>query len=378
MKVDLSTIDWQAIGAIATALVAALALSERLLGLWERVGIGTRWLGETDADRRRAAVVLRAMFEYKAGEVQLSEDEGAGILPQNEGISIQPRADHGYDPLKLIFPGFVRANLHRYSRAIEHLSQDGYLESISENRWRATVKLEDIRRNRLRYRILLWKGKLRGNRIVNIDRAWKDVRYRSETAWKFEVFYSYEDKSFGSTGWYLPPHAVSYSGGDLGKISSAALMVLPNPLGLNPGDEIKFDHIRVFTGGVPQEKPSWWFDEGMFLLRVYSPEEWNGIKHSPRIHIPDGYCMAWVGHFPARVGDWAPQEMTDDEYWAKLTREWDPVEDFRRDSDEIMQSKEYRDLFRSYEEWLSDQEDSKAKPSRVARVVNWLRNIVKG
>ena len=102
---DLGTIDWQAIGAIATALVAALALSERLLGLWERIGIGTRWLGETDDDRRRAAVVLRAMFEYWVGEVQLSEDEGALILPLNEGISIQPRADHGYDPAELIFPG---------------------------------------------------------------------------------------------------------------------------------------------------------------------------------------------------------------------------------------------------------------------------------
>ena len=315
------------------------------------------------------------MFEYGAGEVQLSEDEGAGILPRNEGISIQPRSDHGYDPLELIFPGFVRANLHRYSRAIEHLSQGGYLESVSENRWRATVKLDDIRRNRLRYRILLWKGKLRGNRIKNIDRAWKDERYRSETTWKVEVSYSYEGKSFLSTGWYLPPHAVSYSGGDLRKIGNAALMVLPHPLGLNPGDTIEFDSSSITVGGLPAEKPSWWFDEGMFLLRVYSPEEWNGLRYPFR--ISEGWCMAWVGHFPARVGEWAPQGMTDDEYWVKLTKEWNPVEDFRRDSDEIMQSKECRDLFRSYKEWLSDQEDSKAKSSRVARIANWLRNIVK-
>ncbi len=375
IKVDLSTIDWQAIGAIATALVAALALSERLLGLWERVGIGTRWLGETNADRRRAAVVLRAMFEYRAGEAQLSEDEGAGILPLNEGISIQPRPDHGYDSLELIFPGFVRANLQRYSRAIEHLSQGGYLEPVSENRWRATVRLEDIRRNRLRYRRLLWKGKIRGDTTDQIDRAWKNARYQSETAWKFDASYSYEGKSFLSTGWYLPPHAVSHSGGDLWKIGSAALMLLSNPLELNSGDEIKFDSIHVSTGGVPQEKPSWWSDKGMFLLRVYSSEEWNGLRYPFR--ISEELCMAWVGHFPARVGEWAPTGMTDDEYLAKLTKEWNPVEDFRRDSDEIMQSKEYRDLFRSYEEWLSDQEDSKAKPSRVARIANWLRNIVK-
>ena len=312
------------------------------------------------------------MFEYRAGEVQLSEDEGAGILPQNEGISIQPRADHGYDPLELIFPGFVRANLHRYSRALEHLSQGGYLESVSQNRWRATVKLEDIRRNRLRYRILLWKGKLRGNWIGDIDKAWKIARYQSETAWEVDVSYSYEGQSFLSTGWYLPPHAVSYSGDDLWKIRNAALMVLPNPLGLNPGDEIKFDRSCVSTGGVPQEKPSWWFDEGMFLLRVYSPEEWNGLRHPFR--ISERWCMAWVGHFPARVGVFGLDESEAEEAWMK---EWNPVEDFRRDSDEIMQSKECRDLFRSYKEWLSDQEDSKAKPSRVARIANWLRNIVK-
>ena len=376
MKVDLSIIDWQAIGAIATALVAALALSERLLGLWERVGIGTRWLGETDADGRRAAVVLRAMFEYGAGEVQLSEDEGAGILPLNEGISIQPRPDHGCDPLELISPGFVRANLQRYSRAIEHLSQGGYLESVSENRWRATVKLEDIRRNRLRYRRLLWKGKIRGDTTDQIDRAWKNARYQSETAWKFDASYSYEEgESFLPTGWYLPPYAVSYSGGDLWKLGNAALMVLHYPIGSNPGDTIEFDSSSINVGGEPTEKPSWWHDKGMFLLRVYSPEEWNGLMHSSR--ISEGLCMAWVGHFPARVDEWVPQGMTDDEYMEKVAREWNPVEDFRRDTDKIMQSKEYKDLFRSYPEWLSDQEDSKVKPSRVARIANWLRNIVK-
>ena len=331
-----------------------------------------RWLGETDADRRRAAVVLRAMFEYRAGEVQLSEDEGAGILPLNEGISIQPRADHGFDPLELIFPGFVRANLHKYSRAIEHLSQGGYLESVSENRWRATVKLEDIRRNRLRYRRLLWKGKIRGDTTDRIDRAWKNARYQSETAWEVEAFYSHEEgESFLSTGWYLPPYAVSHSGGDLWKIGKAALMVL-YPIGSNPGDTIEFDSSSITVRGEPTEKPSWWHDKGMFLLRVYSPEEWNGLMHSSR--ISEGLCMAWVGHFPA---EWVPQGMTDDEYMEKEAREWNPVEDFRRDTDKIMQSKEYKDLFRSYPEWLSDQEDSKVKPSRVASIANWLRNIVK-
>ena len=259
------------------------------------------------------------------------------------------------------------------------------MESVSENRWRATVKLDDVRRNRLRYRILLWKGKLRGNRIKNIDRIWKNARYQSEAAWEIEVSYSYEGKSFLSTGWYLPPHAVSYSGGDLWKIGNAALMVLPHPLGLNLGDTIEFDSSSVTVRGLPTEKPPRWFGKGMFLLRVYSPEEWNELRHPHpwngllyTFRIPEGRCMAWVGHFPARVGEWAPQGMTDDEYWAKLMKEWDPVEDFRRDSDEIMQSKEYRDLFRTYEEWLSDQEDSKAKPSRVARIANRLRNIVKG
>ena len=383
---DLVKIDWQAIGAIATAVVAAIAVWDRVASFWERLGLGVRWLGETHSERRRAAVILKVMFDYRVGEVRLSEEEGAEFLPRNEGISVQPSDNHGHDRLNLIHPGFVRANLYKYAQAMEHLAHEGYLKRDGENRYKATPKLEDVRRGlfRVRYRRMRWKGRIKKNQIERLrekadirgvwgelDQPWKKAKYESETMWHFSTAYRTPGAEFHATACYLPPDASEYgieTGDGVRALNNAALMVLPNRPELQAGDTIDFTTHE--SERHPSGKPPWWFDEGMFLLRVFRPEEWNSLRH-PDSHgtgqvsnISGDLCMAWVGHFPAKVVVTDPDEPIEE-------LEWGPVEDFRRDSDEIMQLKEYRDLFRPYREWLSDQEDQ--RPNRVVRLIHRLR-----
>ena len=311
------------------------------------------------------------MFDYRVGEVRLSEEEGAGFLPRNEGVSVQPSDNHGYDRIELSQPGFVRANLYKYAQAMEHLAHEGYLKRDGENRYKATPKLEDVRRGlfRVRYRRMRWKGRMKKDKFSRSgpDDPWMRTRYKSETAWEFSTMFHYPGTTFRSSGWYLPPHASEYgieTGDNVPALNNAALMILPNRPELQAGDTINFTTHE--SERHPSGKPPWWLDKGMFLLRVFRPEEWNSLRHSdphgiaPTRTISDDRCMAWVGHFPAKVSNEPIEEL-----------EWDPVEDFRRYSDEIMQSKEYRDLFRSYKDWLSDQEEH--RPNRVERLIHRLR-----
>ena len=373
---NLVKIDWQGIGAIATAVIAAIAVWDRVDSAWERSGFGVRWLGETHSERRRAAVILKVMFDFRVGEVRLSDEEGADFLPRNEGVSVQPRDNHGHDPLNLIHPGFVQANLYKYAQAMEHLAHEGYLKHDGENRYKAMPKLEDVRRGlfRVRYRRMRWKGRMKKDKFSRPgpEDPWMRARYKSETAWEFSTTFRYPGTESHSSGWYLPPHASEYgieTGDNVRALSNAALMVLPNRPELQAGDTIEFTTHE--SERHPSGKPPWWLDEGMFLLRVFRPEEWKSLPRpdphgtGQAINISGDLCMAWVGHFPARTFATDLNEPVEEPVW-------DPVEAFRHDSDEIMPLKEYRDLFRSYKDWLSDQEEH--KPNRMARLIRrWRR-----
>lgn len=345
---------WLSAGADIVTIVGVLGivilLSDRFRPVLEAWGLSANWLGENKDEVHRAAVLLYAMFEYNVWEVRLAR---TGF-----GLSLCPLDDHGYERDNLIFPGYVLANSTFYHTAVKHLEEGGYLKPVGKDKWEQTDRMIDAKRQGTRRRKVLYQAASKEkestlNALRNLENSWWNAKYKSETIyeWSFETTYTHEGHKYVLTVWYLPPHASEYGVQTRdGKhaLELAALVMLPDILELRAGNSLNFTTDKQ---GYLVDKPDWWFDEGMQLLRLFRPGEWNNLP-GPNIHIPDNYCMAWVGHFPAKVSNEPIKDL-----------DWDPVEDFRRDSDEIMQLKEYRDLFRSYREWLSDQEEH--RPNRM-------------